>query len=178
LGTPAPQAVPTELEKRIAGLEAVARSMTREQISSFAAAGRNAPASDHWRAGQPYWFSGTAGLDVSDAEKVALGRLWTRMLAGLAFAVSGEEVVAWVARPTLMGRLDRLVQPRPSLRIEGRATAVLERTLGGGVWTGVIGIWNAFCAALLRERLVPGLRSDLVAAWRDVMGGGPEPHER
>jgi hypothetical protein len=109
-------------------------------------------------------------VKLDSEEEAALERLWTRMLAGLAFAVNGQEVEAWVARPGLMGGLDRLVQPRQSLRIEGRATAVLERALGGGVWRGVAGIWNAFCAALLQERLEPTLRLDLERAWRTGIG--------
>lgn len=92
------------------------------------------------------------------------------MLAGLSFAVNHEEVEAWVARPTLVGMLDRLVQPRQNQRIEGRAPTVLERSLGGDVWRGAIGIWNAFCAVLLRERLEPSLRSDLERIWRKVQG--------
>lgn len=159
-----------ELQSRIDALESVARGLTRDQIMSFPAAVQDAPRLAAWRADERYWYSGTAGLKLTDAEKSALGKLWTRMLAGLSFAVSDKEVETWVVRPTLMGRLDRLVQPRQNVRIEGRATAVLERALGGEVWRGVIGIWNAFCAALLRERLEPALRSDLELIWRNVMG--------
>lgn len=159
-----------ELQTRIGALESVARGLTRDQIMAFPVTVRDAPKLATWPADDRYWYSGTAGVKLTDGEKAALETLWTRMVAGLSFAVSNEEVEAWVARPTLMGRLDRLVQPRQSVRIEGRATAVLERTLGGEVWRGVIGIWNAFCAALLRERLEPSLRSDLEFVWRNVMG--------
>jgi hypothetical protein len=159
-----------EFQGTIDGLESVARGLTREQITSFAAAVRDAPTLVTWPADERYWYSGTAGLKMTRGEKTALEHLWTRMLAGLSFAVSGEEVEADVARPTFMGRLDRLVEPRQRIRIEGQATAVIERTLGGEVRRGVIGIWNAFCGALLRERLGPALRSDLGFAWRSVMG--------
>jgi hypothetical protein len=159
-----------DFESTIDALESVARGLTREQIASFAAAVRDAPTLVTWPADERYWYSGTAGLTMTRGEKTALPYLWTRMLAGLAFAVSGEEVEAYVARPTLIGRLDRLLEPRQRIRIEGQATAVIERTLGGEAWRGVIGIWNAFCGALLRERLGPPLRSDLGFAWRSVMG--------
>lgn len=155
---------------RIARLEAIARSLTREQISGMSEAVRTSPGVARWRPDEAFWLSATGAVKLNAEEKAALERLWTRMLAGLAFAVSGEEVEAWVARPTLMGRLDRLVQPRQSVRIEGRASAVVERTLGGDVWRGVVGIWNAFCAALLRERLEPSLRLDLERAWGAGIG--------
>jgi hypothetical protein len=155
---------------RIERLQAIARGMTREQIAGMAGAVRTSPAGSAWRADESFGLSGTGGLKLDAEEKAALERLWTRMLAGLAFAVSGEQVEEWVARPTLIGRLDRLVQPRKSARIEGRATAVIERALGGEVWRGVIGIWNAFCAALFRERLEPTLRLDLERAWRTGIG--------
>lgn len=159
-----------EITGRIDALESVARALTRDQIMSFAAAVRDAPASAVWPADERFYYSGTAGMKLTANEKGALEQLWTRMMAGLSFAVNHEEVEAWVARPTFMGRLDRLFQPRQNMRIEGRATTVLERTLGGEVWRGVIGIWNAFCAVLLRERLKPPLQSDLELIWRNVMG--------
>lgn len=158
------------LSSRIAALEAVARGLTRDEILAFPAAVSAAPRGAAWRADESYWLSGTAGIRLTAEEKAALGTLWTRMLAGLAFAVSGEEVEAWVARPTVLGRLDRLVQPRQNTRIEGRATGIIEQALGGEVWRGVVGIWNAFCAVLLSERLEPPLRFDLDLVWRTVMG--------
>lgn len=163
-----------ELQSRIDALESVARGLTRDQIMTFPAAVRDAPKLAAWRADERYWYSGTAGVKLTAEEKAALRKLWTRMLAGLSFAVSDEVVETWLARPTLMGRLDRLVQPRQNVRVEGRATTVLEQALGGEVWRGVIGIWNAFCAALLRDRLEPSLRSDLELIWRTVMGGSLE----
>lgn len=152
---------------RIERLEAIARRLTREQITSMAGAVRISQAASGSRAVEAYWLAGPTRVKLDPEEKAALARLWTRTLAGLAFAVSGEEVEEWVARPTLMGRLNnRLVQPRQSVRIEGRSTAVIERTLGGEVWQGVVGIWNAFCAALLQERLEARFRLDLERAWR------------
>lgn len=159
-----------DLVRKVGALERLARGFTQEQIASFTATVTEAPPLETWPADRPFWLSGTPGVHLTDVERAALEAAWTRMLAGLAFAVSGEEVEQWIARPTLMGRLDRLVQPRRSQRIEGRATAVLERALGGSVWAGVIGIWNAFCSALLEERLDPRLRSDLDRAWTRVMG--------
>lgn len=159
-----------DLQGRIADLERIARGLSPEQILSFVAAVSDARPLDAWPADERFWYSGTAGIKLTDAEERARDALWTRMLAGLSFAVNGEEVEAWVARPTVMGRLDRLFEPRQGRRIEGRATTVLERTLGGEVWRGVIGIWNAFCAAMLRERLDPVLRSDLESVWRNVIG--------
>jgi hypothetical protein len=159
-----------QIRGRIDGLESEVRRLTRAQIQAFAAVVGSAPAFARWPANERYWYSGSEGVKVTRGEKAALGHLWTRMLAGLAFAVSGEDVEVHVARRTLMGRLDRLAEPRQHVRIEGQATTIVERALGGEVWLGVIGIWNAFCAALLRERLEPALRSDLTYAWRTVMG--------
>jgi hypothetical protein len=65
--------------------------------------------------------------------------------------------------------LDRLAEPRKNRRIEGRATTTLERTFGGDVWLGVVGIWNALVAALLRERLDPDLVAALQGPWRATM---------
>lgn len=158
-----------DLERRIEALEKVVRRLSAEQIVSFNRAVKEAPALATWQADERFWLQGTGGIALTQPESKALESLWTRMLAGLSFAVTHEQVEAYVTRPTLMGRLDRLVASPRSL-IEARATTVLERTFGGEVWRGVIGIWNALCAAMLGERLPPSLRSDLGSVWRHVMG--------
>jgi hypothetical protein len=159
--------VEPDLQRRIEALEEAVRQLSVEQIVAFNTAVGDAPPMATWPADERFWYSGTGGVGLTGPEKEALGHLWTRMLAGLAFVATGEE--AYVARSTLMARLDRLVASRDRL-IEGSATTVLEQKFGGEMWRGVIGIWNALCAALLAERLDSSLRSDLGFAWRHVMG--------
>jgi hypothetical protein len=114
----------------------------------------------------PFWFQGTASARLGDDQEQALGALWTRLLAGAAFAVSGEE--AEESQPGLMGRFSRMVERQPERRIETRATAILERRFGSKGSKGVVGLWNAACGALLKEDLGPALVADLQAAWRAV----------
>lgn len=160
-----------DLQRRIEALEEAVRRLSVQQMVSFSeAVEEHASQVATWQADERFWFSDTAGIALTKVEQQALRSLWTRMLAGLAYAANNEEVELYVARPTLMGRLDRLVAPRGQL-IEGRATMVLEREVGGEVWRGVIGIWNALCAALLEERLPSDLRNDLGFVWRRVIGG-------
>lgn len=159
-----------ELDQRIKALEAIARGLSRAQLAEFIAGVRNAPKLSAWPAGEAFWYQGTNGVKLTNAENHALERLWARMLAGLAFAVSGERVEEWIARPGWLARLDRLLEPRPWLQIEVRATTVLERTMSGDIWQGVIGIWNAFCAALLVHRLERQLSADLQAVWVSIFG--------
>jgi hypothetical protein len=156
-----------DLDRRIELLEQALRRLSVEQMVSFTAVVRDAPPLETWIADERFWYSGTVGVAITSPEQEALKRLWTRMLAALAFVATQEE--AYVPRHTLMGRLDRLVAS-PDRLIEGSATTVLEQKFGAEVWRGVIGIWNALCAALLAERLDPSLRSDLGFAWRHVMG--------
>ena len=154
----------------ISRLEAAVRGLTAAQVEEFTRAVRSAPTLPKWPADERYWYSGTAGLKLTREEQIVLRHLWTRMLASLAFAVSAEDVEASVGRKTLVGRLDRLVEPRRRIRIEARAGDVLEGALGGEVWLGVVGIWNALCTVALRRRLDEPLRSDLAYAWRTVIG--------
>lgn len=155
---------------RIAALERVARGLSREGIALFTQAVKDAAPGTPWPTDARYWYSGTAGVSLTSEETDALSCLWSRMLVGLAFAATHENIEAWVARPSLLGKLDRLVEPRRSHQLEGRATTVLEGSLGGDVWRGVIGIWNAFCAALLQQRLDSTLRDDLERTWLTVKG--------
>ena len=95
----------------IARLEAKIRELASIQIQAFTSAVENAPTLATWPAKEPYWFTGTAGLELTSDEKAALSQLWTRMLVGLAFAISGEDVEVHIARGTLLARLDRVPAP-------------------------------------------------------------------
>lgn len=95
------------------------------------------------------------------------------MNAALMFAVTGDEVDAWIDRSGLMARLDRMGSR--SRHIEGRAATILEKELGGEVWLGAIGVWNALCAALLGDRMSPSLRDSLAVSWRAVRPMRPLP---
>ena len=57
--------------------------------------------------------------------------------------------------------------------MEGRAATLLERNLGATVWDSVIGVWNAFCAALLSERLDGALLASLEGPWVAAIGRTP-----
>lgn len=155
------------LRSRVPSLESAVRSFTRDEVLAFVEVVRLAAAADHiWPPDQRFGFDGTAGVKLSAGEMEVLSELWTRMNAALVFAVTGEEVEAWIDRPGLVAHLDR-IGPR-SHQIEGRAATVLERSLGGQVWLGTIGIWNALSAALLKDRLEADLHEDLLVSWRQV----------
>lgn len=168
----------SELRKRLPSLESAVRSLTTVEVTRFVEVVRQEASADHvWPPDQRFWFDGTNGIKLSADVTKVLRELWTAMNAALVYAVTGEEVDASIDRPGLLARLDRLF-PR-SQQIEGRAATVLERAIGGDVWLGTIGIWNAMCAALLSDRLEPSLREDLKVSWRKVrldepLGAGPE----
>jgi hypothetical protein len=167
--------LPQAVTARIRALEAIARTTSPDDLR------RLGPAVDALRDRkdsftQAFWTGDAAGMSFSVVENDAFAKLWTRMLAGLAFALSGHDVEEHVVRAGIMGRLDRLVQPRPDSRIEGAATAILEGALGGSVWNGALEMWNAFCAALIQERLDPTFLQALEAPWR-AAAIGPTPRE-
>lgn len=165
-----------ELARRLAALEAAVRSLTRDEIARLTAVVRQSAGGDReWAPEQRFWFDGTAALTLSRDESRAIRELWTRMNAALVFAVTGKEVDTSIDRPGLMARLDR-IGPR-SRQVEGWAATILEREIGGEVWLGSIGIWNALCAALLADRMSPSLRDDLAASWRAVGLSHPLPVE-
>lgn len=151
------------LDRRVERLEQVARGITSAELSSIGAnvAGQSGPSA--WPSTERYWFSGLAGLDLDQSENRVMRQLWTRLLVGLASAM-GVDVDADGAD------VDRWQE------LEGQATSLLERQLGSDVWIGTVGIWNAFCAALLSERLDPTVRDALEAAW--VKAVGLTPRER
>jgi hypothetical protein len=158
-----------QYEPRIVRLVDVVRTLEPTQFEALKTAAESTPTSGRWPSSElPFWFRGTADVRLTSEQQDALKALWTRLQAGAAFAVSGEEVATWVDRPGLMARLDRIVQPRQNARIEGRATAILEERFGREVWVGFVAIWNAACAALLEDVLDPGTFADLQAAWRAV----------
>ena len=158
-------------EQRAPGLEEAVRTLTREQIPQFAAAVRAAKSDGAaWPADERFWFSGTAGLRFSKGDEAVIRGLWTRMMAGLFFVVTGHEVEERIERPGVLARIDRLFPIPRWMRIEGEAATVLEREMGGEIWLASIGIWNALCAALLGDRLEPALRESLEASWLRVVG--------
>jgi hypothetical protein len=163
------------LDARIAELEGVARGMTRAQIEAFGPATKGAGKLPTWQSDFPFWFQGTANARMTKAESQALERLWERMLVGLAFAVTGEDVdqppQPAAAGASMWQRLKRWDQG--AAKPDARASAILEREMGGDVWLATVGIWNAFCARLLAKRLDLQLRTDLEAPWRSVMGLDP-----
>jgi hypothetical protein len=155
------------LADRVAALESDVRSLTRDEVKRFAVTVRRAAhAEGAWPADRRFFFDGTASLKLSEAEAAALRDLWTRMNAGLVYAVTGSEIETWIDRPGLWARLDR-IGPRRH-QVEGGAATILERELGGDVWLAAIGIWNALCARLLEDRLAAPLREDLMSSWREV----------
>jgi hypothetical protein len=156
-----------DLRERLPALELAVRSLTREEIARFAEVVRQPTSANHiWPPDDRFWFSRKADIKLSRAEDKVVRELWTRMNAGLVYAVTGKEVEAWIDRPGFFARLDR-IGPRWS-QIEGSAATILERELGGEVWLASIGIWNALCAALLAERLGTSLRDDLATSWSSV----------
>jgi hypothetical protein len=142
----------SNLGERVAALEGAVRSLTLEELARFVEVVREAPPGTHWwPPNQRFWFDGTADLQFSREEDSTVRELWTRMNAALVYVVTGEEDFG----------SDRE-------QIEGRAATVLEKAIGGDVWLGTVGVWNALCAELFRGRLEPSLRSDLTASWRKV----------
>lgn len=147
-----------DLDDRVAALELAVRSLSRQELARFGDAVREASTEVHqWAPSERFWFDGTAGLKLHAQEDNAVRELWTRMNAALLYVVSGDDVEPDRDRP----------------EIEGQAATVLEKALGGDVWLGVIGIWNALCADLFRDRLEPSMHSDLGASWRKVRAAGP-----
>jgi hypothetical protein len=153
----------------VPALEREVRSLSRDEITGIAEAVRlGAREGEHrWPPAERFWFDGTADTHLSSDEGGVLRELWTRMNAGLVYAVTAREVDAWIERPGLLAGLDRMGTSQRN-RIEGAAATILERELGSEAWEGAIGIWNALCAALLADRLAPDLREDLMASWRRV----------
>jgi hypothetical protein len=141
-----------ELRERIPSLERAVRSLKRNEVARFMEAVRESATVDHrWPPDERFWFNGTEHLKLSREENHVVRELWTRLNAALVYVVTGDEVDA----------LDRT-------GIEGQAATVLQRALGGDVWLGTIGIWNALCADLLGDRLEPSLRDDLATSWLKV----------
>lgn len=125
--------VTRELTRRMDTLESAVRSLSRREIARFARVGRESPGGSHeWAPDRRFWFDGTADLTLTRDEEGAIRELWTRMNAGLVFAVTGREVGAWIDRPGVFARLDR-IGPR-GRQVEGAVATILEREMGGEVW--------------------------------------------
>lgn len=83
--------VTPELTRRLDALESAVRSLSRDEIARFVPVARQSPGGNHeWAPDRRFWFDGTAGLTLSRDEKGAIRELWTRMNAGLVFAVTGR----------------------------------------------------------------------------------------
>jgi len=160
----------TRSSPRIPELERAVRSLRPAEIVRFAAVVQDLKTRESaWPADEPFWLVRTSGPKLTADDKRMLDDLFTRMNAALVYAATGEDVEDWIDRPGAMAAIERRLGSR-SRAIEGRAATVLEKTFGGEVHTGVVGIWNALCAALLEERLDPRERDSLGAAWRGVRG--------
>jgi hypothetical protein len=158
----------TRSSRSIPELERAVRSLTPTEIVRFAAVVKDLKTRES-AADEPFWLVRTSGLKLTGDDKRMLGDLFTRMNAALIYAATGENVEDWIDRPGVMAAIERRLGSR-SRAIEGRAATVLEKTFGGEVHIGVVGIWNSLCAALLGERLDPRERDSLGAAWRGVRG--------
>lgn len=88
-----------------------------------------------------FWFAESSGYRPTAGEPLVLDGLYGRVITGLAFVLTGKKIGG------------------------SEAALLLERTAGGAIWRGVARIWNACAAAVLDDRLEPGLRSDLSAQW-------------
>lgn len=163
------------LGARIERLEELARGLTKVQLTALAAAIRDAKARvSAWPADERFWFSGRGGAPLTSGEDRAIRQLWTRVQVGLTFAVTQVDIdPSTEVRPKQKrGRLARLLQSEEAA-LEGQAATLLERDSGGEIWLSVTGVWNAFCAALLAERLDPELRTALETPWRIAIGATP-----
>jgi hypothetical protein len=166
-----------ELHRRMGRLERLARGLTSAELSSIGEAVAEKSSPSGWLPSERFWFSGVAGLDLVDSENRAMRELWTRLLVGLTFAITGVDLdargadaAATNAAPSTSEDVGRRQE------LEGQATSLLERRLGSDVWVATVGVWNAFCAALLSERLDRMVREGLEASW--VTAVGLTPRER
>ena len=167
--------VDPSLDARVRDLEGLARELTEDHLRDLAVVMKQENiASNAWSAGERYWFSGSGGATLSRYENRAVRKLWTRFQVGLTFAVTGIDInpPADTGRRGLGTRLARLLQPE-YIALQGQAATLLERHGGGDIWLPVTGVWNAFCAALLDERLDPELRAALETPWRLAIGATP-----
>lgn len=164
------------LGRRVERLEALARGLTAARLSSIGEViSQSVAGTGVWVSSERYWFSGHGGAVLGPAEDRAIRTLWTRTQAALTLAMTGVDLDREDEKSGVVASLGKLLEPSRDHRIEGKAATLLERRLGPGVWTSVVGVWNAFCAALLSERLDPALRTSLEAAWQTEFG--PTPRE-
>jgi len=159
---------------RLNSLEEIARELTQDQLNDLAAVIRQEKEPlGAWPADERDWFSGRGGANLSSDDDRAVRRMWTRLQVGLTFAVTGIDIDPPADRRTKKrGWLARILGPEHGV-LEGEAATLLERHGGGGIWLPITGVWNAFCAALLLERLDPELRFALEKPWRLAIGMTP-----
>jgi len=146
------------------------RDVTSEDVQSLARIVREGPPrGEPWAWEERFWFSGTANVGLPEGAGPVLRSLWTRTLEVLAANVLRDEPRSKLKRNRLTDRIDRIAEPRRQMRVEGDASAVLERGYGKDVWAAVIAIWNASCAALLSGDIPADLSASLEQAWRQAL---------
>jgi hypothetical protein len=150
-----------DLEARVDDIEAAVRKLTRAQFDRLALGPRERSKSWAWNGDSAFWYADSGRYRATTEEEWALTELNSRIMAALAFLLTGKEL------DTASSRRD----------YEAKASTAIEHATRGKGWGGVARIWNASCAALLRERLEPPLRSDLEAQWIAVMGRPIEVNE-
>lgn len=159
------------LGRCVGRLEALARGLTAADLASIGKATDQSDArAGPWGPLERYWFSGRGGAVLGLADHHAVRTLRTRLQAAVTLAVTGVDLDRADEQSGVVATLDKPFEPARLHRIEGKTAALLERHLGAGIWDCVMGVWNAFCAALLSEKLGPALRTSLEApdirAWR------------
>jgi hypothetical protein len=166
---------------KIEAIEGASRALRSDQLHRLADAVESLGSRVSWNPRDRYWFSGTPGLELSAVDDRALRFLWTRIQAALVRGATGENLDEWPTRPGVLGRLDRIVEPNNSHRMERRAAYLLQRHYGAHIWTANVAIWNATCAVVLHDRLSPDARGrpsalgggdwiSAVAFWVDCIG--------
>ena len=162
----------SEMMQRTDDVVAQLSHITAAEMQSLGEVAASAPPPEElWPPNERFWFNGTAGVNLQDADNRAVRMLWTRVMQVLATNIAGRDAIS-SPRP-LLDWLDRRIETRGRMRVEGDATAILERALGGQVWRAVVVVWNACCAALLAQQLPAELRSSLEAGWRRAGIGEP-----
>lgn len=170
---------PKTMRSRIVQLERLARSLPPLDFSRFErAAGLADGAEPVWSPSDRFWFSGGGGVSVPRSLDRDIRLLWTRVLIGLAASQAGKELdPRWQSDESVWdGSSDPSYGLTDGLEVqsvEGQATTLLERSVGGNVWLGTTVLWNAFCAALLMDTIPEHLLASLEAPWQMVLGPTP-----
>lgn len=172
-----PDPDPMAMRRRIVRLERVARSLAQLDFAKLEGAVRAAEEQESvWSPLDRFWFSGVAGVSLPRPVDREVRPMWTRVLIGLAASLAGKELDPHFDDSLSDGPSDLsygLSEGLDIQSVEGEATTLLERSVSGDVWLATIGLWNAFCAALLRDHIPEPLRVSLEAPWRIALGSTP-----